>query len=62
MDTFKEVCWKNKLGLREFEIVRKAFVKFIEEKYNPDKTTIELSDLFDYFNITGEELKELSKK
>ena len=58
MDTFKEVCWKNRMGLKEFDIVRKEFIKFIEEKYNPDKTTIELSDLFDYFNITEEELKK----
>jgi len=56
MKTFKEVCWENKMGLREFDIVRKEFIKFIEEKYNPDKTTIELSDLFDYFNITEEEI------
>ncbi len=58
METFKEVCWKNKMGLREFDIVRKEFIKFIEEKYNPDKTTIELSDLFEYFNITEKELME----
>ncbi len=58
METFKEVCWKNKMGLREFDIVRKEFMKFIEEKYNPNKTTIELSDLFEYFNITEKELME----
>lgn len=63
MDTFKEICWKNRLGLREFDIIRKEVIKFLEEKYNPDKTTIELSDLFDFFNITDKELiKRYSRK
>lgn len=58
MKTFKEICWENRMGLREFSIVRDELLKFIEEKYNPNKTTIELSDLFDFFNIDDKELIE----
>ena len=35
---------------------KEEIIKFIEEKYNSDKTTIELADLFDFFEITDEEI------
>ena len=62
MKTFKEICWENKIGLREFDIIRKKFIDFIEEKYHPDKSTIEISDLFDFFNITDEEIIKRYRK
>ena len=37
---------------------KEEIIKFIEERYNPDKTTIEveLSDLFIFFEIKDEEI------
>ncbi len=60
--TLKEICWENKIGLREFDILKKEAIKFLKDKYHPDKTTIELKDLFDFFNITEEDLKASHKQ
>jgi len=37
---------------------KEEIIKFIEERYNPNKTTIEveLSELFDFFEITDKEI------
>lgn len=36
--------------------LKEEMIIFIKEKYNPNKTTIELKDLFNFFNINGEDL------
>ncbi len=38
---------------------KEEIINFIKKRYNPNETTIkvELSDLFDFFEITDEELK-----
>ncbi len=41
---------------------KEEVIAFLKDKYNPDKTTIELSDLFDFFGITPKDLfKDLHK-
>ncbi len=35
---------------------KEKVIEGIKKIYNPDKTTVELSDLFDTFNITEEDL------
>lgn len=35
---------------------KQEIINFIKGRYNPDKTTIEISELFDFFEISGEEL------
>lgn len=36
--------------------IKENVMAFLGTAYNPDKTTIELSDLFDFFEITEEDL------
>ena len=40
---------KNKL--------KQEVIKLIKEKYNPDKTTMEIADWINFFNLTEEDLK-----
>ncbi len=37
--------------------VRQEAIKWVKEKYHPDKDTMKLTDWIDFFNITEEELK-----
>lgn len=43
-------------------IVKQAGIKWLKNKYHPDKTTIEIKDWLDFFNITDEELMGETKK
>ncbi len=36
--------------------LREGIISFIKEKYNPDKTTIEIKDLLEMFNLSGKDL------
>ncbi len=54
MKTLKEI------GGNEF--VKKSYlkeeaIKLIKTKYNPNKTTMEIKDWIEFFNITEEDLK-----
>jgi len=40
------------------EEFKKKVIAVIKKAYNPDKTTVELSDLFDGFGITEKDLME----
>lgn len=40
----------------------KEILKCLKKVYNPNKTTIELSDLFDFFGITEEDVKKDAEK
>jgi len=37
---------------------KKEIFNFLKEKYNPNETTIELAVLWDFFNITQEDILE----
>ena len=39
-----------------FKELKKEVVKWIKDKYNPDKTTMEIVDWIDFFNLTEEDL------
>lgn len=41
---------------------KQEVMEFLKEKYNPDKTTIELADLWDFFGITEEDLRNDAEK
>ncbi len=41
--------------------IKEEMIAFIKDKYHPDKTTIEIKDIMEFFNITGEELTKDAK-
>ena len=55
LEDFEKICNNNGEKFILF-CVKKEAVKWIKDKYNPDKTTMEIVDWIDFFNLTEEDL------
>ncbi|HED05064.1 MAG TPA: hypothetical protein ENI61_00085 [Ignavibacteria bacterium] len=60
MKTLKDIEEKRLEGYEGIVFkkdIKQEAIKLIKTKYNPDKTTMEIKDWIEFFNITEEDLE-----